>query len=187
MPHFAVDPFQAALQAAFQQGVSVALDPDARLQAGFPGLRPGAYKIIGGPDGKYNCIAWAAGERDRHWWPGAAPQSYWPPNIPPYPTLDAFTQLFRSLGYEICTSDAFERRFEKIAIFADSSGVQHAARQRGNGRWSSKAGQWELFEHDLRAVECAVYGTVVQIMQRKRTLGRMVWEAIYFLAEPRVS
>ena len=188
MPYFAIHPddIQKAFEAGHEQGMNLALNPDARLQAWFPGLKPGRYRIIGNATATYNCIAWAVGKRDAHWWPGQVPQSYWPPSIPPYATLDAFVQMFGLFGYEKCTNPAFERRFEKIAIFVSNQQVTHAARQRGNGRWSSKAGPWELFEHDLQAPEAA-YGSIEQFMRRKRSLAQMIWEAVYFLSEPRVS
>ena len=44
-------------------------------------------------------------------------------------TLDAFIQAFQSIGYEVCASDNLESGFQKIAIYADSTGKPtHAAR-----------------------------------------------------------
>jgi hypothetical protein len=170
MIFYTIDPHEAQkiFQAGFRQGEQVAYDPDTRLQRLFPGLRPGTYKIIGSATVQYNCIAWAVGTRDVSWWPGTAPFGYWPPDVAVTETLDAFIQLFRSFGYETCTNSNFERRFEKVAIFVNCLNVTHAARQLGNGRWSSKIGSSELIEHDLGAIAGGIYGDVQQIMQRKR-------------------
>src|ERR1039458_7125107 len=187
MPSFAFDPHEAQrlFQAGYAQGIHVgfehgknlALDPDTRLQQWFPKLKPGAYRIIGSAHARYNCIAWAVGKRDAHWWPGQAPHSYWPSGIPTNSTLDAFVQLFRSIGYEACTDPRFERRYEQVAIFVKGQHVTHAARQLGNGKWSSKLGQWELIEHDLEALTGSSpteYGDFQQIMRRNKGLVRMM-------------
>jgi hypothetical protein len=58
---------------------------------------------------------------------------------------------------------------EKIAIFADATGSPtHAARQLTSGRWTSKLGEAEDIEHELRAIEGDIYGTVVAILKRPR-------------------
>jgi hypothetical protein len=189
MLYYAIDPHEAQriYQAGFRQGQQVAFDPDARLQSLFPGLKPGTYKIIGSATVQYNCIAWAVGKKDVFWWPAISPKTYWPPDIPVATTLAAFIQLFRSLGYKTCTNSAFERRFEKVAIFVKGQIVTHAARQLGNGRWSSKIGMSELIEHDLESIAGGDYGNVEQIMQRKRGLRRMTWEAIYYFSSAKVA
>jgi hypothetical protein len=181
-----MDPHEI-FRAGFNHGQMIAFDPDARLQNLFPGLKPGTYKIIGSASVHYNCIAWAVGKRDAFWWPDKALKRYWPPDIPLADTLDAFVQLFRSLGYETCTNPSFERRFEKVAIFVKGQNVTHAARQLGNGRWSSKLGMSELIEHDLGAIAGETYGDVQQIMQRKRGFRRMFWEAIHYFSAAKLD
>jgi hypothetical protein len=74
---------------------------------------------------------------------------------------------FALLGYEPCDAVEKESGFEKIAVFADPTGIPtHAARQLPNGRWTSKLGAAEDIEHELHAVAGAIYGTVVRIMRR---------------------
>ena|SRR5438093_12138462 len=91
---------------------------------------------------QYNCIAWAASECHRPWWPGGAPEAYWPPNLPPDETLDNFTNAFIEIGYEVCTGAHYEWRFEKIALYVNRRGVPtHAAKQTWTGAWISKLGK----------------------------------------------
>jgi hypothetical protein len=82
-------------------------------------------------------------------------------------TLAAFRDAFASLGYEDCSSEDPEPGFEKVALFAGAQGEPlHAARQQPEGRWTSKLGELEDIEHDLRDLEGAVYGAVVLLMKR---------------------
>ena len=82
-------------------------------------------------------------------------------------TLDAFQAAFVSLGYSTTDADVPETGYDKVAIFADVAGrPTHAARQLPTGRWTSKLGQAEDIEHDLRALEGDVYGAAVLIMKR---------------------
>lgn len=92
-------------------------------------------------------------------------------------TLEAFELAYRGIGYEPCTSAAFEFHFEKIAIFAQPSGVPtHAARQLDNGRWTSKLGRSVDIEHSAPdAVSGADYGAPVLFMRRPRRLQRIVF------------
>jgi hypothetical protein len=86
-------------------------------------------------------------------------------------TLDVFQQAFATLGYEICASAELETGFDKIALFADTRGdPRHASRQLPNGRWTSKLGQLDDLEHDLRDLEGAEYGSVVRVMRKARAV-----------------
>jgi hypothetical protein len=121
---------------------------------------------------KYNCIAWAAGKTDNWWWPEATGGYYWPPGLPKeqcgQETLVNFVDAFGTEGYLPCRDGAFERGFEKIAIYADSDGCPlHAARLLPNGVWTSKLGDMEDIEHEsLTAVEGSLYGSVVSFLKR---------------------
>jgi hypothetical protein len=193
MFHSPIDPAlaQRIFDTGVQQGVEYALDPETRLQQLFPRLVPGSYRCISPPDTHYNCVAWAVGKRDRHWWPNEPGRSYWPPGILAEASVDAFTQLFQSFGYEVCDTPDFQRRYEKVAIFVNNNAVTHAARQLGNGKWSSKLGRvWETVEHELEAVGghgIQEYGDILQFMRRKRTLSRMLLEHVYYLAGSRLN
>jgi hypothetical protein len=138
------------------------------LETIFPGLAKAPYQVTSPPSKRYNCIAWAAGDTAKWWWPGPnAEDEYWPPEIERLETLDLFQQVFASLGYESCASAEPETGFEKIALFADGRGnPKHAARQLPNGRWTSKLGQLDDIEHDLCDLEGAEYGLVLRVMRR---------------------
>ena len=133
----------------------------------FPGLRGSGYQITSRADRRYNCIAWAAGDSLGWWWPDAAGAEYWPASAPRDETVAAFQQMFESLGYIVTSSDGLEAGFDKIAIFALSSGAPtHASRQLANGRWTSKIGERDDIEHGLRDLEGMEYGVVALVMKR---------------------
>lgn len=140
----------------------------ARIQRSFPRLKPTSYFLTSPEASDYNCIAWAAGDTGRWWWPDPAPLAYWPPGVPRQLRVDAFIAAFATLGYEPCSDGGLERGFEKVALFADANGEpKHAARQLPSGRWSSKLGPWEDISHSIYGLEGAQYGDVVQYMRRR--------------------
>jgi hypothetical protein len=130
-------------------------------------LFPNFYRlgsVIASPgDVRYNCIAWAAGETHRVWWPGLW---YWPPGVPIGDDLAAFVQAFATLGYMPCPDDSLEPGFEKVAIYAVGAAVKPMARQLPGGRWTSKLGPKVDVEHVLGGLVGPTYGTVVQILKR---------------------
>jgi hypothetical protein len=133
-------------------------------------LRGTDYRVTSPPHRRYNCIAWAAGDSERWWWPGAPPEDdgyYWPAGVSHAGTVAAFVAAFATLGYGPCAGEAAEAGWERIALYASTDGVPtHAARQLPNGRWTSKLGRREDIEHGLHDLAGAFYGTVVQIMKR---------------------
>lgn len=143
----------------------------SEIQSAFPKLRPDSFEIIGNEDPDYNCIAWAAGNTSRNWWPPppGAPTCpdlpHWPVGVPVEETLAAFMSAYGALGYEACDNPALEAGFEKIAIHVKDGVPKHASRQLPNGRWSSKLGSAELIEHDFDALEGEIYGEIGQIMK----------------------
>jgi len=133
----------------------------------FPQLKINDFSITSSVSHDYNCVAWAARETERWWWPDPSGASYWPTDVPRVETLDAFVRTFQVFGYEVCDSAVLERGFEKIAIFADPAGTPtHIARQLSSGRWTSKLGNLEDIEHDLRGLEGRSYGAVSQILRK---------------------
>jgi hypothetical protein len=139
------------------------------LEQSFPGLARGGYHITSPKDKKYNCIAHAAGDTKRWWWPVPldVDEVYWPTGVARDETLSAFHDAFASLGYADCSGVDLERGFEKIALFADEKSVPlHAARQRPDGSWTSKLGELEDIDHNLRDLEGEQYGSVAQVMKR---------------------
>lgn len=135
------------------------------LEREFPNLSTTGYLIASPEDVTYNCIAWAAHDMQRWWWPSQF--YYWPANVPREETVSAFIQAYVSLGFELCDSDQLEPRYEKVAIYVDPAGKPtHSARQLNNGRWTSKLGNLEDIEHDLNGLTGSSYGFVVQILRR---------------------
>lgn len=140
-----------------------------RLERAFPNLVDTYYQVDSPQDKGYNCIAWAAGDKDKNWWPDWHPlaHSYWPDGVPKNETLEAFKQAYAELGYNECQSREREEGYEKIAIFTDNQGTPtHAARQLQSGLWTSKCGDWEDITHELEGLEGSSYGTVACVMKR---------------------
>lgn len=123
---------------------------------------------------RYNCIAWAMSECHRPWWPGSAPDGYWPPHLPADETIDNFIAAFQTKGYEVCFGLHHENRFEKVALYVDRRGVPtHAARQSWRGTWFSKLGtNVDIAHNTLGSLEDGLYGTVVLAMKRPWTVKR---------------
>ena len=133
----------------------------------FPNAESEGYKKTSEVSSFYNCIAWASGEAGRHWWPNSN-MAYWPEDVPAKTTVNAFLKLFKKQGYANCADGSHEEGFEKVAIYALSFVVKHAARQLPNGGWTSKIGIGDLdIEHNsIEAIEGPHYGEVVRFLKR---------------------
>jgi len=140
------------------------------LYKGFPGLKGTEHAKTSEPTARYNCIAWAADDKFNFWWPKPkALGYYWPKGAPRVRTLEAFAKAFAIRRYEVCADGGHETGFERIAIYAGSDGVPtHAARQLPSGRWTSKLGNLDDIEHELRALDGDTYGQPVLFMRRPR-------------------
>ena len=69
------------------------------IEARFPGLRTSPFRVTSPATRGYNCIAWAAGDTNRWWWPDPEDDaSFWPPGVAPEETISAFTAAFATLG-----------------------------------------------------------------------------------------
>lgn len=145
----------------------------ALLEQWFPDLRAWGYQRTSEFTFDYNCIAWAAGESSRNWWPTPAVdgvlRGYWPEGAPREETMDAFVKAFECIGYALCDDESYDAGYEKIALYADHSGKPtHAARQIDREQWTSKMGPYEDISHPLRAIEGDEYGRAVRFMRRPR-------------------
>jgi hypothetical protein len=138
------------------------------LENAFPRLRQTGYTITSPATEDYNCVAWAAKENDRWWWPDPMGMGYWPQNAPREVTLDAFLTTFSIVGFEICSGDLLEPGFEKIAIYVDAHGEPtHVARQLGSGQWTSKLGKSVDIEHAFDSLDNSkLYGSIARILRR---------------------
>lgn len=152
---------------------------DLNIEASFPRLTSTNYRVTSPDDWLYNCIAYAAGDQSRFWWPAltffpgsALAGSYWPDGIPIKRDVETFVLLFEGLGYVRCNDGDFVSGYEKVAIYATHAGlVKHAARQLPNGAWASKLGSGRDIEHDevdgvSGGVGVAEYGEPSAFLQR---------------------
>ena len=141
-------------------------EADLWVRGIFHNLQNGGYKVTSEDTRDYNCLAWAAGETDRVWNPNNL-DDHWPDGVPREQTLPAFIAAYATVGYVECDNCDLEHGYEKIAIYANQHGPQHAARQLGNGAWTSKLGTgWDIEHPSLDGVECDAYGKPVAYMQR---------------------
>ena len=83
----------------------------------LPHLHQDEYRITSPESDRYNCIAWAAGDATRRWWPGE-PDYYWPPDAPQEDALASFQAVFAALGYREGATDEWKPGYEKVALFA---------------------------------------------------------------------
>lgn len=142
---------------------------DFSLLREFPLLKETGFRVTSSPDRRYNCIAWAADETSKWWWPDDA--GYWPEEVPREATLEAFVAAYATRSYVPCDNDEPEEGYEKVAIYANQKGPQHAARQLPNGKWTSKLGALDDIEHNtLDGVNCECYGSVVKFLRRPRRI-----------------
>jgi hypothetical protein len=138
------------------------------VNAVFPNLRAGRFLLTSPATAKYNCIAWAAGETSKWWWPTPGVY-YWPAGIPSEETLDAFVAAFATLGFSPSNDGALESGFEKVALYALAGRPTHMARQLASGKWTSKLGRDIDIEHETPIeVESPLYGTVARFLRRAR-------------------
>ena len=137
----------------------------------FPNLNVETTTITSPSTSKYNCIAYAAGDQQRKWWPDIANIGYWPPGCLRLPTLPVFQMAFNTLGYEVCADGALEDGFEKVAIFHQNNAPTHAAKQLPDGAWSSKLGDWFDISHGpdcLCGHDVDAYGEIAFFMRRQK-------------------
>lgn len=151
-----------------------------KLELEFPKLTGTSYYITSIATPEYNCIAWAAGDNSKWWWPDPYDLYYWPPGVFRKSTIEAFAEAVESLGYEIGQDSGLEKDLEKVAIFAHPDGSPtHAARQLDDGTWTSKLGSWEDIRHvSLQHVGGRTYGNPVLVLQRPRTLVESASESV---------
>jgi hypothetical protein len=148
-------------------GMSGSWDPTA-----LPNLTDDVCEIKSPLDRTHNCIAFAAGDSTRWWWP--SPDDHWPDGAPREETLEGFVRAFETLGFTVCYDDALEAGCDKIAVFAKDRGdgrlvPTHAAFQLADGRWASKLGKCEDVAHaTVEAVHGPAYGTVIRFLARPK-------------------
>ena len=114
----------------------------------------------------YSCISWAADNGTRWWWPR---DYYWPADCACEETIEAFVEAFSTLGYSPSENELHVEGVEKVAIYAIDDTPTHAARQLGNGWWTSKLGSSFDICHTLKGLQgSSDYGDVVLFLERPR-------------------
>ncbi len=135
------------------------------LESLFPGLGGSGYVVTSPEDIHYNCVAWAAADINRWWWPDE--DSYWPEGVAREETVAAFVAAYGESGFEACEGPLFEEGYEKIAIYAAPDGIPtHLAKQLPSGLWSSKLGQLQDIQHRLEDLVGSVYGYCACFLRR---------------------
>jgi hypothetical protein len=120
----------------------------------------------------YNCIGWTLCSRlFRFVWP--------PPAIdrgPAGPKLAWFDKLYLSHGWHIAASCTPARGKRKIALYCDSNGPTHAAKQVKDDLWESKCGVApRITHHGTAALAGGLYGQVCRCYEK--SLAALVQEA----------
>jgi hypothetical protein len=138
----------------------------------FPKLLPSEYRRISKAAPRYNCMAFANGDK-RHWW---EPERHgggfrWPDTVSKKSTVEAHAEVFEQDGFTRTTSRSHDPEFEKVAIYADSNGAfSHVTKSDGRV-WKSKLGKGQDIEHPsldvLEGNQYDEYGTVVVLLQRR--------------------
>jgi hypothetical protein len=136
------------------------------LEIAFPYLAREGSRVTSPVDAKYNCVAWAAGDTTRWWWPDADPINHWPAGVPREETLAAFVAAFATLGYTPTADGTLQPGVVKVAVYAKAGLVTHVARQLPTGLWTSKLGHSEDIEHTLDGLAGAVFGQVVVVLAK---------------------
>jgi hypothetical protein len=133
----------------------------------FPNLQKDGFKTTSPATLDYNCIAWAADDTEKIWWPDIQNIGYWPEGTPRNESLDAFVKAFETLGYTRCDQPDYEDGFKKVALYVDVNGKPtHASKQLRSGLWSSKLGRLEDIEHSIDGVNGSYYGSPALFMKR---------------------
>src|SRR5204862_6594991 len=120
-------------------------------RAALPTLTAASCTITSPITNGYSCLAWAADNSGRWWWPDPMNVGYWPTGVTRAQTVGAFVAAYATLGYTICFDGTVDPTLEKIAIYgtgpAGSEVPTHAARQLASGDWTSKLGRLEDVTH----------------------------------------
>lgn len=139
------------------------------LNRAFPNLLGQAFTVTNDlPQeiDQYNCIAWAAEDKQNKWWPVG--NVYWPPSATKAETIQAFAEAYATLGYKHVDNSSHETGRQKIALYVDANNIPtHAARQLSDGNWSSKLGESiEITHKSLSALEDGLYGKAIVFFER---------------------
>jgi hypothetical protein len=142
----------------------------------FPKLsQDNQFKVTSKDTPVYNCIAWAYNIDNRWMWPNTGEYPfldgvhYWPSDDIIDCNVANFIDAFKLKGYECCETSDFEDGYRKIALYVTpgTNSCTHAARQKSDGNWTSKLGEFNDIQHGTpEAIENDAYGVVYCFMRR---------------------
>ena len=124
----------------------------------FPKLRGSGYRLTSLPTGRYNCIAWAAGDTD-HWW-DPSQDGYWPQGANKGRKIADLISAYQAKGFALCQNGNHVQGREKIVLYEDVNGDwTHAAKRLDANKWSSKLGKnYDISHKDPDDLGGNVYG-----------------------------
>ena len=132
-------------------------------QRNFPKLTTSNSAKTSPIDENYNCIAWAAEDDTRWWWPNGG---YWPSSAPNVATDASFKIAYATLGYAISENGDYESGIQKIAVYLLNDVPTHASRQLSPRLWTSKLGSGFDISHEFDALNGPFYGEPEFFMAR---------------------
>lgn len=147
--------------------------PGSWPQHELPNLTHNNCEVKSPATKRYNCLAWAAGENFRWWWPDPMGKDYWPPGIARSETVQGFLLAYGTLRFSLCFDGTLEAGIQKLAIYGKGQvGAEvptHASLQLENGQWTSKIGRFEDIDHTTASVvDGPIYGHVICYLARPR-------------------
>ena len=138
------------------------------LAQAFPRLTSEGFEIVGQPSGRYNCIAYAAGDASE-WWGVEEEDYYWPDYATRSDSIESLVEVFAGLGFRQCQDSSLESGYEKVALYEERGMWMHAALQIPNGHWRSKMGGGPIIEHlSPESLSDGMYGSASVYMRRQR-------------------
>lgn len=140
-----------------------------KFEDNFPNLHFRPYYLKSPYNPAYNCLAFAVDREDLFMNASEVKGYHWPPGMRQN-SMQAWVEIIESYGFALCENGDHEIGFEKVALYADADGIpQHAAKQRRNGMWASKMGNWEDIEYPhLDALNGEAYGIPVKFFKKHR-------------------
>ena len=146
------------------------LEWSALLVKVFPTLSNERFRIVDRPSERYNCIAYAADDTTKWWWPDGA--NYWPPWATETNRIESLEEAFSGLGYEQCDDSDAEAGYSRIALYEADGVMRHAAVQMPSGRWRSKLGKGPVIEHrSPESLAGGKYGRPTVFMRRSTSVA----------------
>ena len=131
----------------------------------FPKLSTEDFEAVDQSEPRYNCIAYAAGDIAKWWWPDGI--NYWPPWATLDNRIESLKEAFTGLGYNPCDDSDTEEGYQKVALYEHQGRFKHAALQMPSGRWRSKMGKGPVVEHNSpESLANGIYGCPTVFMRR---------------------